>query len=152
MISKFYCVDLSPERSLVEYLVARGQQVFTVSWKNATRKEAHWDFDSYIDAIIEAVRTTVAVCATDRVHVAGLCLGGIMTTCAVAHLTELGEQDCVASLTLNVTVLDTERAGPVPALASPETAAIAVANSKRQGYLAGDRARRDIRVAAPRTR
>jgi polyhydroxyalkanoate synthase len=71
------------------------------------------------------------------VHVAGLCLGGIMTTCAVAHLAELGQLDQVASLTLNVTVLDTERAGPVPALASPETAAIAVANSKRQGYLAG---------------
>jgi polyhydroxyalkanoate synthase len=137
MISKFYCVDLSPERSLVEYLVARGQQVFTVSWKNATRKQAHWDFDSYIEAIIEAIRTTASVSGAERVHVAGLCLGGIMTTCAIAHLADGGEQDSVASLTLNVTVLDTERAGPVPAMASPETAAIAIANSKRQGYLAG---------------
>jgi polyhydroxyalkanoate synthase len=34
-------------------------------------------------------------------------------------------------------VLDTERAGPVPAMASPATAAVAIANSKRQGYLAG---------------
>jgi polyhydroxyalkanoate synthase len=137
MISKFYCVDLSPQRSLVEFLVERGQQVFTISWKNATRKQAHWNFDSYIEAITEAVRSTATVCGTDRVHVAGLCLGGIMTTCAVAHLAELGEQDLIASLTLNVTVLDTERAGPVPALASPETAALAIANSKRQGYLAG---------------
>jgi polyhydroxyalkanoate synthase len=137
MISKFYCVDLSPGRSLVEYLVQQGQQVFTVSWKNATRKEANWNFDSYIEAIIETIRTTAAVCGTDRAHVAGLCLGGIMTACAVAHLAELAEQDLVASLTLNVTVLDTERAGPVPALASPETAAIAIANSRRQGYLAG---------------
>jgi polyhydroxyalkanoate synthase len=137
MISKFYCVDLSPGRSLVEYLVAREQQVLTLSWKNATRKQAHWDFDSYIEAIIEAIKTTAAVCGTDRVHIAGLCLGGIMSTCAVAHLAAIGELDRVASLTLNVTVLDTERAGPVPALASPETAAIAVANSKRHGYLAG---------------
>jgi polyhydroxyalkanoate synthase len=137
MISKFYIVDLSPGRSLVEYLVQRGQQVFAVSWKNATRKQAHWNFDSYIEAITEAVKTTAAVCGTDRVHVAGLCLGGIMTTCAVGHLANMGEQDRVASLTLNVTVLDTERAGPVPALASPATAAIAIANSKRQGYLAG---------------
>jgi polyhydroxyalkanoate synthase len=137
MISKFYCVDLSPGRSLAEYLVNHGQQVFTISWKNASKKQAGWNFDSYIEAIVDAVKTTASVCGTDRVHIAGLCLGGIMSTCAVAHLANIGELDRVASLTLNVTVLDTERAGPVPALASPETAAVAIANSKRQGYLAG---------------
>ena len=60
-----------------------------------------------------------------------------MSTCAIGHLAEIGEQDRVASLTLKVTVLDVERAGPVPALASPATAALAIANSRRRGYLAG---------------
>lgn len=137
MISKFYCVDLSPGRSLAEYLLARGQQVFTVSWKNASKKEGHWDFDDYMEAVIEAIRTTAAVSGADRVHVAGLCLGGIMSTCVIGHLAEIGEQDRVAGLTLNVTVLDTHRAGPVPALAAPATAAVAIANSRRHGYLAG---------------
>jgi polyhydroxyalkanoate synthase len=137
MISKFYCVDLSPGRSLIEYLVARGQQVFTISWKNVTKKEAEWDFDSYMEAIIDALKIAAEVCSTDRVHVAGLCLGGIMSTCAVAHLAAIGAQDLVAGLTLNVTVLDTERAGPVPAMVSPATAALAKASSRRQGYLAG---------------
>ena len=137
MISKFYCIDLSPGRSLAEWLVARGQQTFTISWKNAGKEQAHWDFDDYMQAIIEALRTTAEVCNTDRVHVAGLCLGGIMSTCAISHLAAQGEQDLIAGLTLNVTVLDTERAGPVPALASPATAKVAMANSKRQGYLAG---------------
>lgn len=138
MISKFYCVDLSPGRSLAEFLVQQGQQVFTVSWKNATKREAGWGFDDYMTAVIEAIRVTAAVCATDKVHVVGLCLGGIMTTCAIGHLVQTGEADCVAGLTLNVTVLDTAKAGPVPALATPATAAIAVANSKRQGYLSGN--------------
>ncbi len=137
MISKFYIVDLSPGRSLVEYLVARGQQVFAVSWKNATRTESHWDFDVYMQAILDALETTAAVCGTDQVNLAGLCLGGIMSTCALGHLAEIGQQERVASLTLNVTVLDTDRAGPVPSLVSPVTAAAAKANSKRQGYLAG---------------
>jgi polyhydroxyalkanoate synthase len=137
MISKFYCVDLSPGRSLIEYLVAHGQQTFTMSWKNATKNQAHWDFDSYMEAIIEALKTTAEVCSTDRVHVAGLCLGGIMSTCAVSHLAQTGEQDLIAGLTLNVTVLDNERAGPVLALTSPASAAVAKAKSNRQGYLAG---------------
>ena len=137
MISKFYCVDLSPGRSLVEYLVAHGQQTMTISWKNVGKKESHWDFDTYMEAVIQALRTAAAVCGTDRVHVAGLCLGGIMSTCAISHLASTDELDLIAGLTLNVTVLDTERAGPVPALASPATAKVAMANSKRQGYLAG---------------
>lgn len=137
MISKFYVTDLSPGRSLIEYLVAHGQQTFTISWKNASKNEAHWDFDAYMEAIIEAIKITAEVCATDRVHVTGLCLGGIMSTCAVSYLAQTGEQDLIAGLTLNVTVLDTERAGPVPALVSPATVAAAKANSQRQGYLAG---------------
>jgi polyhydroxyalkanoate synthase len=64
MISKFYIVDLSPTRSLVEYLVARGQQVFTLSWKNATKNEAHWDFDAYMEAILDALETTAAICSS----------------------------------------------------------------------------------------
>jgi polyhydroxyalkanoate synthase len=137
MISKFYCVDLSPGRSLAEYLIAHGQQVFSVSWKNATKREAEWDFDVYMQAIVDAVRTAAQVCGTDRVHVAGLCLGGIMSTSAVAHLAATGEQDLIAGLTLNVTVIDNERAGPVLALTSPTAAAVAKANTRRQGYLSG---------------
>jgi polyhydroxyalkanoate synthase len=90
-----------------------------------------------MEAIIEALKTTAEACSTDRVHVAGLCLGGIMSTCAVSHLAQNGEQDLIAGLTLNVTVLDNERAGPVLALTSPKSAAVAKAKSKRQGYLAG---------------
>jgi polyhydroxyalkanoate synthase len=130
-------VDLSPGRSLIEYLVAGGQQTFTISWKNATKRERHWDFDAYMESIIEALETTADVCGTDRVHVAGLCLGGIMSTCAVSYLSQYANKDLIAGLTLNVTVLDTEHAGPVPALVSPATVASAKANSRRQGYLAG---------------
>jgi polyhydroxyalkanoate synthase len=137
MISKFYIVDLSPGRSLVEYLVERGQQVFALSWRNATKEHADWDFDAYMEAIIEAIDATAAVSSTGSVHVAGLCLGGIISTCATAHLAELGKLDRVASLTLNVTVLDTERSGPVPSFVSPVTATAAKASSSRQGYLAG---------------
>src|SRR6266508_3390984 len=40
MISKYYVVDLSPGRSLVEYLTGRGQQVFAVSWHNPQDEHA----------------------------------------------------------------------------------------------------------------
>ena len=33
-INKFYAMDLAPGRSLVEFLVGQGQQVFIISWRN----------------------------------------------------------------------------------------------------------------------
>jgi len=36
-ISKYYVIDLAPGRSMVEYLVGRGQQVFTMSWRTRPR-------------------------------------------------------------------------------------------------------------------
>jgi polyhydroxyalkanoate synthase subunit PhaC len=47
-INKHYALDLAPGRSLVEYLVAQGQQVFMVSWRNPDARYADWGLDTYV--------------------------------------------------------------------------------------------------------
>jgi poly(3-hydroxyalkanoate) synthetase len=39
-----------PGRSLYEYLLRRGIQVFGISWRNPTRAQRDWDFDTYVQA------------------------------------------------------------------------------------------------------
>src|ERR1700729_3255442 len=46
-INKFYVTDLAPGRSLAEYLVGSGLQVFMISWRNPDARHAAWDFDTY---------------------------------------------------------------------------------------------------------
>ena len=46
-INKFYVLDLAPGRSMIEYYVAQGQQVFVISWRNPEQAQGHFDLDTY---------------------------------------------------------------------------------------------------------
>ena len=53
-INKFYVLDLAPGRSLIEYVVAQGQQAFIISWRNPDSRHSKWGFEAYSEAIREA--------------------------------------------------------------------------------------------------
>jgi polyhydroxyalkanoate synthase len=137
MINKFYIVDLAPDRSMIEYLVREGQPVFVMSWRNPDESHAEWNLDSYAGAVLEGLEAAESISGADKVHILGLCAGGITASCAVAHLADIGEQDRIAGLTLGVTVLDNHHAGMTGALVDHATAAAATAESARKGYLDG---------------
>jgi polyhydroxyalkanoate synthase subunit PhaC len=136
-INKYYILDLAPGRSLVEYLVGEGQQVFVLSWRNPDARHAAWGFDAYVQAIIETVDAVAAICGADAVHVLGACSGGILASLAAAVATPRAARPRVASLTLLVTMLDQSRADAVGALVDESTADAAIAASARKGYLDG---------------
>jgi polyhydroxyalkanoate synthase subunit PhaC len=49
-INKYYAWDLSPGRSIVEWFVAQGMQVFALSWRNPTAEQADFNLDTYAGA------------------------------------------------------------------------------------------------------
>jgi polyhydroxyalkanoate synthase len=137
MINKYYVTDLAPGRSMVEHALGQGQQVFTISWRNPDARFADWDLDTYVQGVLDALAAVEEISGADASHILGLCAGGIVSTCAVAHLAAVGELDRIAGLTLGVTVLDNEQAGMTGAFVDPATARLAVAESARRGYLDG---------------
>jgi polyhydroxyalkanoate synthase len=136
-INRYYILDIAPGRSMVEYLLGEGQQVFMVSWRNPDAAQGHFDLETYAGAVLEARDAVAEITRQSAVHVNAACSGGIISAAAVAHLAATGNQDQVASLTLFVCALDNERAGTAAALTSREVAAAAVAESARKGYLDG---------------
>jgi polyhydroxyalkanoate synthase len=138
MINKFYVTDIAPGRSMIEHLVSSGQQVFAISWRNPDERHADWGLDTYVKAVVDALDGVRRVTGADKAHVLGLCAGGIVASCTLAHLAAKGElEDRVAGLTLGVCVLDNEQAGTTSAFVDPATARMAMADSARRGYLDG---------------
>jgi polyhydroxyalkanoate synthase len=136
-INKYYILDLAPGRSVVEYLVAQGMQVFLVSWRNPDESHSHFDLDTYASAVLEARDAVAAITKAPAVHLNAACSGGIIAAGALGHLAAEGALGAIASLTLFVSALDSVRAGTAAAFASRDVAATAVAESARRGYLDG---------------
>ena len=137
-INKFYILDLAPGRSIVEYLVAQGHQVFVISWRNPDREHAYFDFDTYAESVLEAREAVAEITGQNTVNLMAACSGGIITAGALGHLADEGKLGEVGSLTLMVCALDNAQAGTTEALATREVAAAAVAESARRGYLDGE--------------
>jgi polyhydroxyalkanoate synthase subunit PhaC len=136
-INKFYVMDLAPGRSLAEYLVGSGLQVFMISWRNPDARHAQWDFDTYGQAVLEAMGAAAQITGGERAALMGACSGGIISAMVAAHLAHTGQQDRLAALTLMVTVLDEARAGLAGAVIDERTAQLAAAASSARGYLDG---------------
>ena len=137
VINKFYVMDLAPGRSMVEYLVGRGLQVFMISWRNPDARDAKWDLDTYGQAILDAMDASARITGSEQTALIGSCSGGIIAAMVAAHLAHVGQQDRIAAFTLMVTVLDQARAGLAGAVIDERTARLAAASSRARGYLDG---------------
>jgi polyhydroxyalkanoate synthase len=137
VINKFYVMDLASSRSMVEYLVGQGLQVFMISWRNPDARHAKWDINTYGQAILDAMDAAERITGSEQTVLAGACSGGIIAAMVAAHLAHTGRQDRLAAFTLMVTVLDQAHAGLASAVIDERTAKLAEASSRARGYLDG---------------
>ncbi|SNS15481.1 polyhydroxyalkanoate synthase [Geodermatophilus pulveris] len=133
-IGRFYFLDLRPGRSLVEYLVSRGLQVFMVSWRNPTPEQAEWGLDTYAGAVVTAVDVAREVTGSEDVTTLGLCAGGQVMTTALNHLAATGD-DRVRAAGYAVTLLDFSGRAPLGAFSGPRLLDLAGRNSRRRGVI-----------------
>ena len=135
-INKYYVLDLAPGRSLVEYAVQHGQQVFMISWRNPDAEMRDWDLDTYLAAILEASDAVRSITGSDDLNLTGVCAGGITTASLLGHLAKEGD-DRFHSATFLVTVLDWAHPSTVGTFISRPTVAASIQRSQRDGVLKG---------------
>ncbi len=138
-INKFYVYDLTPDKSIVEYLLREGFQVFIVSWRNPTAEHRDWALADYVDALVDAINVARDISAQGSVNVVGACAGGMTGASMLGYLAGLDQADKIASLTLMVNVLEPHADDSVMGLFATDTAIeLARKRSAKAGVLDGN--------------
>src|SRR5262245_44598924 len=137
-INKYYSLDLSPDKSLVQFLLRSGFQMFCVSWRNPTAEQHDWGLETYVAALDEATDATREITGSDDVTMMGACSGGITSAAYVGWLASKGRPK-VKNIVTPVCVLDVTSSGDSAfgSLVTPETMFAAKEASRLRGILDG---------------
>lgn len=110
-IMKYYILDLSPDNSLVKYLVSKGHTVFIISWKNPTAEDAELGMEDYLQmGVMEALKAVCTITQSKAIHGVGYCIGGVLLAVAAAAMARDNDQR-FKSVTLFTTQTDYTEAG-----------------------------------------
>jgi polyhydroxyalkanoate synthase len=134
-INKFYVFDLSPGKSMVEYMVRHGAQMFAVSWRNPNVNERDWGLDTYAEALEAAIDAVREITGSADVIVHAACSGAMTAAALAGHLAARGDAS-VHAMTLMVAVLG-HTEGTLGLFATEDTAKAAKLASSSKGILDG---------------
>jgi len=92
-IMKYYILDLSPQNSMVKYLVDQGHTVFIISWRNPDAEDRDLKMQDYLSrGVLAAMAAAKSRSNAKRLHTMGYCLGGTFLAIAAAAAGRVARQ------------------------------------------------------------
>ncbi len=106
-INKYYILDLSPNKSLIEWAVSQGHTVFVISWANPDASHANNTFMDYMqDGPLAALDAIEDATGESAVNAVGYCIGGTLLATTLSYLEQTRGGGLIKSATFLTTLLD----------------------------------------------
>ncbi|MCZ7676270.1 MAG: alpha/beta fold hydrolase [Roseovarius sp.] len=137
-IMKYYILDLSPENSLIKWLIGQGHTVYVISWRNPDASDRDLGMDDYRSlGVMAALDEINAIQPDQKVQGVGYCLGGTLLSIAAAAMAGQGD-DRLASLTLLTAQVDFTEPGELGLFIDPSQLHFLDSMMWNRGYLSAD--------------
>ena len=134
-IMKYYILDLSPNNSMVKYLLDQGKTVFMISWKNPTAEDRDTTMDDYRNfGVMAALDAVNAVVPNKKINAVGYCIGGSLLYIVAAAMAR-DDDDRLKSIAIFASQADFSEAGEIRRFLGESILSTLNAFMHKRGYL-----------------
>ncbi len=136
-INKYYILDLSPNNSMIRWLVEQGITVFIISWANPDATFANKGMVDYLnDGPISAIKTIQKQLNVEQVNTLGFCIGGTLLSMLLS-LNKARQITSIRSATFLASMIDFSEPGDISVFIDEKQIEKLEQYMKEKGYLDG---------------
>jgi polyhydroxyalkanoate synthase len=136
-INKYYIMDLTPDNSMVRFLVDSGVTLFMISWKNPDASMRDISMEDYMRlGPLAAIDVVKDITGESRVNMGGYCIGGTLLSATLAYLKAIDDHS-VNSASFIVSLQDFSEVGDLAVFIDEGQLFLLDQQMAQQGYLEG---------------